>query len=645
MFNLFRSRQKTVRYILGGLLLLICVSMVVTLIPGYGTSTGSGNDQTVLAEIGGQNLTAQEASQAAMRQLGGKIDPSVLETYMPQFVDAMVQQRALVYEFKKLGVTATDQEVLNDLEGQFPQFFQNGVFVGKDQLQAALAQNGTTLQDLIDSTRNDVILAKVQNLQYEAAVVTPREVNEGLQKQFDKARIEYIAFPPAKFRDDVKPTADQLQAYFNQHRYQYMEPEKRSFEVVVLDQDAVEKSINVTDAQLHAAYTSNMDNFRTPERVHVRQILINTLDKSEAEKKQLLAKAEDVLKQLKAGGDFAALAKKYSDDKGSAEKGGDLGWLQRGQAVPQLEQVIFTMKPGQISNVITTDYGYDIAQVLEHEQARVKPFEEVKASIADDLRKQAVSDKMQTMADQLHAALQKSPASAADIAKQFGAQFITVSNATAGSAIPSLGVSPEIDGALNGMTNNGVSQLLTLPANRVAVAVLLHKTPPAQSSFEEAQSKVRDAFVIVQSTEVAKKKADEAAAKIHAGEDLAKVAKAMKLDLTTSVDFTRNDSVEGLGHAALVPDAFTKPAGTVVGPVEISGRQVIYKVLDQTRIDPSKVPADERDKVLSELKQTKAQQDMMLFMDAVVNQLKADGKVKVYENVIRQFAASFHQSQ
>ncbi|HUA87198.1 MAG TPA: peptidylprolyl isomerase [Bryobacteraceae bacterium] len=645
MFNLFRSRQKTVRYILGGLLLLICVSMVVTLIPGYGTSTGSGNDQTVLAEIGGQNLTAQEASQAAMRQLGGKIDPSVLETYMPQFVDAMVQQRALVYEFKKLGVTATDQEVLNDLEGQFPQFFQNGVFVGKDQLQAALAQNGTTLQDLIDSTRNDVILAKVQNLQYEAAVVTPREVNEGLQKQFDKARIEYIAFPPAKFRDDVKPTADQLQAYFNQHRYQYMEPEKRSFEVVVLDQDAVEKSINVTDAQLHAAYTSNMDNFRTPERVHVRQILINTLDKSEAEKKQLLAKAEDVLKQLKAGGDFAALAKKYSDDKGSAEKGGDLGWLQRGQAVPQLEQVIFTMKPGQISNVITTDYGYDIAQVLEHEQARVKPFEEVKASIADDLRKQAVSDKMQTMADQLHAALQKSPASAADIAKQFGAQFITVSNATAGSAIPSLGVSPEIDGALNGMTNNGVSQLLTLPANRVAVAVLLHKTPPAQSSFEEAQSKVRDAFVIVQSTEVAKKKADEAAAKIHGGEDLAKVAKAMKLDLTTSVDFTRNDSVEGLGHAALVPDAFTKPAGTVVGPVEISGRQVIYKVLDQTRIDPSKVPADERDKVLSELKQTKAQQDMMLFMDAVVNQLKADGKVKVYDNVIRQFAASFHQSQ
>jgi peptidyl-prolyl cis-trans isomerase D len=377
----------------------------------------------------------------------------------------------------------------------------------------------------------------------------------------------------------------------------------------------------------------------------VRQILIKTLDKSDAEKKQLLAKADDVLKQLNSGGDFAALAKKYSDDTGSAEKGGDLGWLQRGQAVPQLDQVIFSMKPGQVSNVITTDYGYDIAQVLEHEQARVKPFDEAKAAIADDLRKQAVSDKMETLGDQLHAALEKSPGSAADIAKQLGAQLITVNNATPGSAIPSLGVSPEIDGALNGLTKNGVSQLLTLPANRLVVAVLLDQIAPTQSTFEQAGSKVRDGYVGVQSVEVAKKKADEAAAMIRGGEDLAKVAKAMKLDVTTSTDFTRNDSVEGLGTAALVPDAFTKPVGNVVGPVQVSGRQVIYKILDQTRIDPAKVPADERDKILSDLKQAKAQQDMMLFMDSVVNQLKADGKVKVYNNVIQQFAASFHQGR
>jgi peptidyl-prolyl cis-trans isomerase D len=638
MFNLFRSRQKAVRYILSGLLLLIAVSMVVTLIPGYGTTTPTSGDQVVLAEIGGEKLTGQEAAQAASRMLGGRVDPSMLETYMPTFVDSMIQQRALTYEFSRLGVVATDQEVLNDMMGQFPQYFQNGVFVGKDQLEALLAQNGSTLQDVVDATRKDVVLTKIQNLQFEAAVVSPKEVDEAIAKKFEKAKIEYVAFPAVKFRDQVKPTPAELKAYFDTHRGMYMEPERRTFDVAVLDQDAVEKSINVTDAQLHQAYAANMDNYRLPERVHVRHILIKTVDKSDAEKKQLLAKAQDVLKQLRGGADFAALAKKNSDD--AADKGGDLGWLERGQGLPEFEKVIFTLKPGQISDVVTTSIGYDIPQVLEHEQARIKPFDEVKAAIADDVRKQAVSDKMQTTADQLHAALEKSPAQAADIAKQFGAQFISVSKASPGAAIPSLGVSPEIDGALSSLQKNGVTQILTLPANRIAIAVLLDKIPPAPSTYEEVEAKVRDAYINFESLGVAKKRAEEAGVQIKASQDLSKVAKSMKLDVTTSADFTRNDSVEGLGHAALVPDAFTKPVGTIVGPVEIAGRMVIYKIVDQQHVDPSKLTA-ERAKVLSDLKQAKAQQDMMLFMDAVVNKLEAEGKVKVYPAVIKQFAGSF----
>ncbi len=643
MFNLFRSRQKAIRYILSALLLLIAVSMVVTLIPGYGTSTpGNTGDQIVLAEIGGQKLTAEEAAQAASRMLGGQMDPAMLETYMPQFVDSMIQQRAVVYEFKKLGVTATDQEVLDNIKGQFPQFFKDGVLVDKDQLEALLAQNGLTLQDEIDATRNDIILKKIQNLQYEATVVTPNEVNDAIARRFDKAKIEYIAFPPAKFQEQVKPTPEELKSYFDTHRYQYTEPERRTFEVVVLDQEKVQQTINVSDAQLHAAYASNMDNFRTPERVHVRHILLKTVDKSDAEKKQLLAKAQDLLKQLRGGADFAELAKKNSDD--AADKGGDLGWLVRGQGLPEFEKVIFSMKPGQISDVITTSIGYDIAQVLEHEQARVKPFDEVKASIADDLRKQQVSDKMQQLSDQIHAALEKSPQSAAEIARQNGADLITVKDAAPGSAIPSLGVSPEIDGALNGLQKNGVSQVLQLPANRLVIAILLDKVPPTPSTFEQAQSKVRDAVVSMDAISLAKKKAEEAAARIRAGEDLSKVAKSMKLDVTTSADFTRNDSVEGLGHAALVPDAFSKPVGSVIGPVEIAGRMVIYKILDQQHVDPSKLTA-ERAKVLADLKQTKAQQQYLLFMDSVVNQLTAEGKVKIYANTIRQFAASFHQGR
>ncbi len=642
MFDLFRSRQKAVRYVLSGILLLIAVSMVVTLIPGYGSSSATSADDQVLADVGGTKITSQEIARDAQRVLGGRMPADMIESYLPQFIDSRIQQRALIYEFERMGITATDDEVLSDLMGQFPQLFQNGALTsqGKQQLEAMLAQQGMTLQDMIDDTRSDVILVKIQNLEYEAAVVTPKEVDEELNRRYDKAKIRYIAFPAAKFHDQVKPAPAEIKAYFDGHRYQYNEPEKRSFQVVVIDQDAIEKTITISDAQLHAAYSQNMDNFRTPERVHVRHILMKTLDKSDAEKKQLLSKAQDVLKQVNSGADFGELAKKYSDD--AADKGGDIGWVVHGQTVPEFEKAAFALKPKENSGIVTTTYGYHIIQVLEREPARVKPFEEAKASLLDQLRKNGLTDKMQSVADQIHATLEKSPGSAADIAKQFGVQVVSVSKAQPGDAIPTLGVTPELDSALASLPKNGVTPVLTLPANRLAVAVLTEKIPARPADFSEAESKARDALVGFQAIAFGDKKAKEAADRIKAGEDIAKVAKSMKLDVTDSADFRRSDSVEGLGHAALVPDAFTKPIGSVIGPTQIAGRSVVYVIVDQTRVDPGKL-ATERAAAMADLKKHKGVQDNALFMDSVITRLTVEGKVKIHHDTIKRFVASFHQ--
>jgi peptidyl-prolyl cis-trans isomerase D len=642
MFDLFRSRQKAVRYVLSGILLLIAVSMVVTLIPGYGSSSATNTDNQVLAEIGSTKITAQEMARDAQRMLGGRMPPDMVETYLPQFIDSRIQQSALVYEFERMGIAATDDEVLWEMMSQFPQLFPNGVLTdqGKNQLEAMLAQQGMTLQDMIDASRSAMTVNKIQNLEYEAAVVTPQEVDAELTRRYDKAKIRYIAFPAAKFHDQVKPSPAEIKAYYDSHRYQYTDPEKRSFEVVVIDQDTIEKSIAITDVQLHAAYSQNMDSFRTPERVHVRHILVKTLDKSDAEKKQLLTKAQDVMKQVKSGADFGDLARKYSED--AADKGGDIGWVVHGQTVAEFEKAAFALKPKETSGIVTTTYGYHIIQVLEREPARVKPFDEVKASLADQLKKNGLSEKMQTVADQVHAALEKAPGSAADVAKQFGVQEISVSKAAPGEAIPGLGVTPEIDGALNSLQKNGVTPVLTLPANRIAVAVLTDKIAPRPADFSESETKARDALIALQSISVADKKAKEAAERLKAGEDLDKVAKSMKLDVTDSADFSRNDSVEGLGHAALVPDAFSKPVGTIVGPNQIAGRSVVFKIVDQKHADTSTL-GKERAMAMAELKKRKGVQDNALFMDSVITKLTAEGKVKIHHDAIKRFVASFHQ--
>ena len=146
-----------------------------------------------------------------------------------------------------------------------------------------------------------------------------KEVLDEYRKQKERATIEYIAFPPAKFQDDVKPTEQELHAMFESHHAEYFTPEKRSFQVLIVDQAKLEQTMVVPDAELHAAYNASMDNFRMPERVKAQHILIKTQGKSDAEKKAALAKAEDILKQLKAGADFSELAKKNSEDHQRSE--------------------------------------------------------------------------------------------------------------------------------------------------------------------------------------------------------------------------------------------------------------------------------------------------------------------------------------
>lgn len=645
MFDLFRSRQKAVRYMLIGLLSVVALSMVTYLIPGFGgTGQSSKADEGTIAEIGNTKLTAQEVVLAMQRIMqSGQLPAEMVDVYTPQIVDEMVQQRAIAYEFGRQGLTVSDDEVLVGLETVSPQYFKDGALIAKDEYEQRLAAQGMTLQDVVDDMRRQRMLVKVKNIVYASVLVTDKEVEDQYKREKERVTIKYIAFPPAKFRDQVTVSPADLHAFFEGHHSEYFTPEKRSFQVLILDQAKMEQTMVIPDAELRAVYAGSMDNFRMPERVKARHILIKTQGKSDAEKKQALAKAQDLLKQLKAGADFAQLAQKNSEDSSNAPKGGDLGWFVRGQMVPEFDKAAFAMKPGELSDIVTTEFGYHIIKVDEKEAARVKPFEEVKAQLADEVKKQRITEKMQTTADQMHDALVKSPGSAAEIAQKFGVELATVTNATAGSPVPTLGSVPEIDNALAQMKPNDVTPVLTLPANRLVVAVLKDKTPARPATFDEVADKVKDRILTERSTLVAHSKSREAAEKLRGGEDIEKVAKSMKLEVNSPAQFGPADSVEGLGQAAYVKEAFAKGVGAVVGPLDVMGRDIVYQVASKTPADMAAFAA-EKENIRGTIRQQRANERLSLFMDSVTTKLKAEGKLKVNNDLVLKLAQALKRS-
>src|SRR5579863_4792168 len=387
MFDLFRSRDKAVRILLSGLLLIVALSMVTYLIPSYGS--GDRGQDSVIAQVGKEDITLREAQlsiQAAMR--GRQVPPEMLAYYVPQLIEQMINDRSMAYEAKQLGLKVSDEDTSNAIRLTLPQLFPDGKFVGRETYAALLERENLTIPEFESDVARQVLVTRLKQILVEGIVVSPEEIEREYRRRKEKVKIAYVKISPDKVKSAVEISPAEMKDYFDKNRPLYTVPEKRNLAILVLDRAKIEQSISPTEAELKRAYANEKDKFRTQERVKARHILLKTTDKSPAEDAKLKAKAEELLKQIKGGADFADLARKNSEDPGSAKKGGDLDWIVRGQTVKPFEETAFSLKPGELSGVIKTDYGYHIIQVLDHQQAHQQTFEEAKAQLTDEYRKQ-----------------------------------------------------------------------------------------------------------------------------------------------------------------------------------------------------------------------------------------------------------------
>jgi peptidyl-prolyl cis-trans isomerase D len=392
-----------------------------------------------------------------------------------------------------------------------------------------------------------------------------------------------------------------VSSYFTAHTADFKIPEKRKVKYLLIDVEALRAKVNVPPADVERAYNENIEQYTTPEQVRASHILLKTEGKDDAAVK---AKAEDVLKQAKSGADFAALAKKYSEDDANAKNGGDLDFFGKGRMVPEFDRVAFAMEPGQISDLVKTEYGYHIIKLTDKKAGGTKKLDEVRQQIVDQL----AFDRAQTQAATLAETLERQIKKPADLDTVAKAQGLTVQETglfARDEPILGVGSAPEMTARAFSMNPGEVSGALRT-SRGFAFETVTEKKDGYVPKLDEVKDKVRDEVVKQRALEMAKTQAAALAAKLKGAPDFDKAAKAANADVKTTELLTRDSPLPELGNAPDVLDAaFKLPEGAVSDPVSTDNGTAIFKVVEKHESSPQDLTANKeafRDEILNDRK-------------------------------------------
>ena len=622
------NRKLGYRIFLGVVVLVLGGSMLLYLVP---QTPGTGEAATdSVAKVGDQSVTLGEVRQQLAQIEQRNQVPKPLESlYARQILNQLVFEKELEYEAKRLGITVSDQERADRIKQYVPGAFVNGTFVGMDryaaEVQARFQLTVSVFEELI---RQGLLEEKFRKRVTDGISVGPGELQDEFRYKNEKIKLNYAVIKPEELAAKITPTDVEIKAAYEKNKSRYQVPEKRVVRYGLLDTTQMRRNIQVSDDQLKVQYQNNIQQYQVPNRVHAEHILFTTVGKTDAEVDEIKKTAEDVLKQAKKGGKFEDLAKRYSEDPGSKEKGGDLGWITQGQTVPEFEKTAFGLDKGQISDLVKTQYGFHIIKVLEKETARTKTFDEVKDSLRAPMQLQQADQQAADAADRLAKAIRQSnKVSLDDLAKQYQLTVSQTRPISPTDPVLELGNSKEVKDAIFRLRQNELS--LPIRTDRGYVVLSVQQISPAhQGSLEEVHEQVVNDLKQEEANKLAKTKAEDLAKRVKAGEKFESAAKALGLEARTSELISRNDSISGAASGKQLGEAFQMKPGDIGAPMNLGANWMVYRV--EAKDEPNPNDFEKQKKTLAEqLLQSKRSVAYEAFKTALDNRLKQEGKVKL----------------
>jgi peptidyl-prolyl cis-trans isomerase D len=621
-------------------LILVCLAFVVFYIPDFlrGTGADAASGDTV-AQIEGQAITAGEFRRLYQAQLqayrsayGSQMNEQLLKQLgvEQQILQQMVDERASLVEANRLKIRVGDEEVRQRILS-IPAFQENGQFIGEQRYtQLLLSQRPPmTPSEFEENLRRTLIVDKLRASLTDWMSLTDKEVEQEYRRRNEKVKLAIVSITADAFRSQVTAVDAELSTYFDAHQADFRIPEKRRIRYLLVDVDAIRTKTVVPPADIERAYNANIEQYSTPEQIRASHILLKIEGKDDAAVK---ARAEDLLKQARAGADFADLAKKNSEDEGSAKNGGDLDYFRRGRMVPEFEQVAFSLEPGQISDPIKTSFGYHIIKLVDKKPGTTRPLAEVRQQISDQLTTERAQAQAADTAQRLASEIGK-PADLDKVAKARGLVVQESSFFARDEPTLALGTSPEAAARVFQMSQGEVEGPVQT-SRGYAFVTLIGKQDSYIPKLDEVKERVREEVVKQKARELSRQKASEIAAKLKAAPDFDKAAKAAGFEPKTTELITRESPLPDLGVAPAVEEAaFKLPVGATSDPILTDFGTAVVKVLEKQEVSAPDL-AKAKDKFRDELLNDRRNRFFSAYMVKAKQRMKIEVNRETLQRVV-----------
>ena len=425
-------RDNIPKWITGIILALLVIPFALWGINSYFTASTDNSVATVNGDpikVGDYQQAYQSQYQRMQQMYGQAFRPELIDekALHQQTLQSLISQTLVEQQITKDHYATSDAQLIDAIRKN-PSFQSDGKF-NDAAYRATLTSIGMTPAEFERRMRESIVTGQFQSAITDSAIATPAELDAAVAVRDQQRQLAYLQVSSKRFLASAQASDADIEAYYKAHQAEFMTPETVTLAYVELDAAQLQNQSQPTDADLQALYQQQIDKYKQDETRDARHILIAVNAKhTDAQAK---AEADDVLKQLKAGGDFAKLAEKYSDDTGSAKQGGELGEVSHGMMVKPFEDALFGItKPGDIVGPIKTQYGYHIIQLESIKAGQVKPFAEVKPGLVADWQKKQGDDKYYAMGDQLANLAYEHPQSLDEVSKQLNLPIQVVTGVT-----------------------------------------------------------------------------------------------------------------------------------------------------------------------------------------------------------------------